>query len=66
MKLTLRDPIYVGNKWYERDGTESLSSGSRFEYSEDDRKKAGQINNMLVAGLSVAAAALGAAAVLFA
>lgn len=64
MKFTLKDPIYVCNKWYDRDGKETISNSKALEYPEDDRKKAGYINNLFMSGLCAVLIAVSAAAYL--
>ncbi len=62
MKFTLRDPIYVGNKWFDRDGKETISNSRAFEFQEDDRRKAGYINNLFIAVTAAVLCAVTAAA----
>ena len=61
MKFTLRTPVYL-KKWYDMDGKENLSTNCGYrEFSAEDRKKAGQVNNMLMLGLAAIACVAGAA-----
>ena len=61
MKFTLRTPVYL-KKWYDMDGKENLSTNCGYrEFSAEDRKKAGQVNNMLILGLAAGACVAGAA-----
>ena len=58
MKFTLRTPVYL-KKWYGMDGKENLSTNCGYrEFSAEDRKKAGQVNNMLMLGLAAVACAV--------
>ena len=60
MKFTLRTPVYL-KKWYDMDGKENLSTNCGYrEFSAEDRKKAGQVN-MLMLGLAAVACVAGAA-----
>ena len=61
MKFTLRTPVYL-KKWYDMDGKENLSTNCGYrEFGAEDRKKAGQVNNMLMLGLAAVACVAGAA-----
>ncbi|EHL65256.1 hypothetical protein [Cloacibacillus evryensis] len=56
MKLTLKDPIRFTDKWVDTDGRESLSTFQGYsQFSEEDKKKAGAINNSMLLGLVCAA-----------
>ena len=47
---------------YNMDGKENLSTNCGYrEFSAEDRKKAGQVNNMLMLGLAAVACVAGAA-----
>ena len=61
MKFTLRTPVYL-KKWYDMDGKENLSTNCGYrEFSAEDRKKAGEVNNMLMLELAAVACVAGAA-----
>ena len=61
MKFTLRTPVYL-KKCYDMDGKENLSTNCGYrEFSAEDRKKAGEVNNMLMLGLAAVACVAGAA-----
>ncbi len=66
MKNTLRTPVYL-KKWYDTDGRESLFTNYGYaDYSAEDKKKAGRINNLLMLGLAGAACVVSALAYIIA
>lgn len=66
MKFTLRTPVYL-KKWYDTDGRESLYTNFGYaDYSAEDKKKAGRINNVLMLGLTGAACVVSALAYIIA
>lgn len=65
MKFTLKNPIRLTNKWIDTDGSESLSINQGYaQFSAEDMKKAGAINNSMLAILGCAALLLTMAAFL--
>ena len=61
MKFTLRTPVYL-KKWYDMDGKENLSTNCGYrEFSAEDRKKAGEVNHLMMLGLAAVACVAGAA-----